>query len=291
MRKNNLILFLSIALLLLASCNRSRNQDMEYKLSSEDYEHFIDAFAGDPFDPDLPEDYIGVPTEVLANSDPDAVNELFRICFDFAIKDSIENPRFIYAMARTGYLHGYSSKAVAWLEIAARNNSVGAKAMLAEILFYEPNSREIAERLYRDVVASNYKREDLDELFKYDLQYIESQFNYGQEISLLLQGESVANPELKLISTEINNFLWSNDALWLVEDQEMFLVLRPPLNVENNFGEVVTDMLSNYITSGKKEIIRPKSVQDARRLALMYDRDPGRFMQVYNVLMNASESR
>ncbi len=264
---------------------------MEYELSTEDYKHFIDAFAGDPFDPDLPEEYIGVPTEILANSDPEAVNELFRICFDFAIEDSIENPRFIYAMGRTGYLHGYASKAIEWLGIAARNNSIGAKAMLAEILFYEPDAREIAEELYQNALASNYRREDLDELFKYNLQHIENEFNYGQDISLLLQGKSVANSELKLISTEINNFLWSNDALWLVENQEMFLVLRPPLNVENNAGEVITNMITDYITSGKKELIRPKSMQDARRLALMYDRDPGRFMQIYNVLMNASDIR
>jgi hypothetical protein len=271
----------------------------------------IDQYGGHPNDPSLPDNMLGATDMVLSSTNPRELADIITLGEDIAKSEIRRNPRFLFALARIALELGYYEKGAAWIDIAAQNGSIPALAYQGYFEFSDGNL-EIAISKINEAKDSGFYESIMDEIdLQSDFSINDfSFFNrpdiikalYEQDIGYLNQNKIIAS---YYIGT-IQNTLWETDILFLVENTNFVLELDPEVSVKlgfpskkaKEFGFVSASKWLSYFSDyfnnrnldvNEVSLITEQAIQDARRIALIYDTDPEFFTKVYNSVKKFSD--
>lgn len=255
----------------------------------------IDDYAGHPDDPRLPAESIGASDEVLEATDLRELANVVNSGIGFALENVEKEPRFLFALGRAAEVLGYYEKSFLWLEEAAENGSAAAWAQLAYSYSYDEEYTTAREYI-QNATDGGFNNEETA-YFLEQLDAIES-FNdfgrrdwieafYKKDLSALSPNSITEKYVLNYYVGKIQNTLWSNDILFLIEDTSIFLELDPLVSakfgvwsktVDENGG---SDFARYGVFGDEYRLIADQATQDARRLAMLYEFSPNFFLKVY----------
>ena len=265
-----------------------------------DIETFIDLYAGHPYDETLPDEFYGVSDEEMEETHPRNIRRLFNEGSEYALKQ-LSEPRLLFAVGRAAYFYDHE-QTQSWLQLAADNGSVGAKAYLA---YHNFDNGEVqkALSLMREAKNQGFFDPELSSLIELAEKSVfdPDKFNQPTFIEALYRGdpETLKSKNLmrNLYVGALHNALWSSDILFVAENPELLLELDPIFSVAegrqadnaitNQLKELV-QMVATFLglaSSGELDLsqvaILEQALQDARRLALLYDNNPKALKKVY----------
>ena len=255
----------------------------DYASEADDIGSIIDYYAGHPNDPDLPEYIIGATDEVIEATNLREMVDVIDQGIEFAL-DEVENePRYLFALGRAAYLIGYDIKSRKWLEEAAANGSAAANAYLGYISFYEDEDINEASQRLKDAISGGFQDEELEVVYAAcNFDPMGSKFNRRSIINALYHKDwnfLQSDPETVPYIIKIHNTLWSNDILWIVDNPKILLELDA--EVSQSSGSILERMAGTY-AGNLSNAVQSDYIQDAKRLALMYNTNPIAFRRIYS---------
>lgn len=284
------IVLILILTVLLFNCNKSKsiksvgNVGVSTSSENTDIGFLIDHYMGHPNDTQLSLDVLGVTDEVLEASDPRELANIIEQGMFFAIDEVEQDPHYLFGLARAAYFLDYGTKAVEWLKTASENGSAAAQAYLGYIAYYEEENLEKAIEHLNLAANGGFKDPQVDEVLALcNYNPINEKFNKGDIITALFDKNWSyvdSNEEHEFYLAKVHETLWNNDILWLAEDPEILLELNPELSktsaawIERFFGFF-------GLKSGA-DALQTAAIQDAKRLAILYNTNPIAFRKIYN---------
>lgn len=288
------ILFKSASILLittlLTNCQNKENDLYSYDeyyadvlVAEESITDVIDYYGGDPDDPQLPDDVIGATDEVLEATDPRELADILAQGNQVALEEVSDKPRYLFALGRIAYFLGYHNKALNWLEIAAENGSSAANAHLGYIALYETGDIAEAKKRLQMAKDGSFVGEKFETAYK-DCNFVPDEIGFNQkELISAFYNEDwstlQASNETSLYIAKVHNTLWNNDILWLAEEPKILMELDAELS-KSTTG-ILEVLLSGFLGRDKVDAFLSSSVQDAKRLALLYNTNPQAFKKIY----------
>lgn len=299
---------ISVILLLLNCQNYDSGEQANVGLNTDveadfvpdeelDISTFLDLYAGHPFDEDLPDAYLGVDDEELEETSGRHIHRILTEGLRYAKLNS-GTARYMFEVGRTAYLSDHDSASV-WLRSAAQNGSVAAMVYLGYNQLDQGNA-EIALNLFKEGQQKGFADPVLFSIIKLTAKSIfdPQKFNRPQMIEALynqqLQRLSYSPVLKSLYVGAIHNTLWSNDILFIIDDPEIFLKLDANISAKEGLqaDNVLTNQIKQILQSirifssskgpSKDEVaIIEYGIQDARRLAIMYENNPRALEKVY----------
>lgn len=249
---------------------------------------YIDEYAGHPNDPDYPSGYIGPTDEVIEQTNAREILDLINSGLDFAKEEVSNEPRFLFALGRAAYLHGYREEAKEWLMEAAENGSAPAYAYLGFIL-YEDENIDLASDYLKRAIAGGFSNEVVQEVYRacnFDAR--SEGFERHSVVNALYMGNfSILNSEELIYNyiLKIHGSLWEYDILWVAESPEILLELDPRLSLKTQ------NILGKFGLNTLTDSTLPTAIKDARRLALLYNKNPVAFRKIYRGMVKYLEGK
>lgn len=283
-----------ICLMVMSSLMTACNQSESFSFESDDAEEysygfdepiqigtFIDLYAGHPYDQDLPDEVYGVIDEELEDIHPKDFQRLLDEGLNFAL-ENLGEPRYLFAISRAAYFFDHP-RTEELLKGAIKAGSLPASAYMGYYLF---NEGFIEEGLTSMTYAwdSGFKDPILRSTIELANESVfdPSLFNrpefilalYNQDIAVLKRAGIDGGHYIGAMQ----NVLWQSDILFLVDDPNILLDLSPAVSVKE--GYLVRKAQNSWL--GGVFLIAEQGVQDARRLAMLYENNPKDFRRVYN---------
>lgn len=309
MRSHIISVFNGVLFIFLTGCNQG-NGTASFVSNPDEFEdvpltidEFLDEYAGHPEDPDLPLDYIGSTDDELIEFYEEDITRILTEGAQFAL-NNLETPRYLFEVARVAYLFDHS-RATEWLKTASNKGSAGARAYLAYQLF---DDGEIATSITEMKHAYNdgfdfVGYEDFIALAEESM-FLPTKFNQPKLIEALYNNNQTELkrywPLTEFYVGAIQNALWSSEVLFMVDDPKILLELSPEITAREGLAA------SGRITTSVKEAIQvvanlfnleadavsiiEQGTQDGRRMAFLYESNPGAFKKIYNGMLTYSRN-
>ncbi|MDO5980947.1 hypothetical protein [Flavivirga spongiicola] len=286
MKKIKIIVFIAV-IPFLSNCEmqKSSKNDNDFEsYDDNDIALLIDRYCGHPNDAQITLEALGATDEVLEASDPRDIANLIEDSKEFALDKVEEDPHYLFGLGRAAYFFGYNQKATQWLNIAAENGSAAANAYLGYISYYEDENVDKALSYLEIAMQKGFNDLQVKEVYGYcNYNPKKEKFNEVGIITALFNKDwsYINNKELsEFYLAKLHETLWSNDILWLAEDPKILLELDPALSrttaawVERGFSFLGLGSGANAMQSS--------AIQDAKRLAILYNSNPIAFRRIYN---------
>ncbi len=276
----------------MSSTNSTNEIDNEFDNFNTDFDaltdselaEMIDYYAGHPSDPHLPYGVLGASDEVIEATDPRELADLIIEGKDFALKEVKRNPRYLFSLGRIAYFLNYDKKANKWLSLAADNGSPAANAYLGYMAYYNDNNPKKALTYLNKALSSKYDDSELREILGYcNFNAEDEGFNNKGVISALYNRNWSfidRDEKNKFYLAKIHETLWSNDILWLADDSKILLELDPSLSKTKESW--LERGVSFFGGKSALDAMQSVAIQDAKRLAILYNTNPTAFKHIYS---------
>ena len=269
----------------------------------------IDESLGYPGDKRLPKSILGVNDVVLQAMNASEIYALINVGLPIAQKTVKQSPRYLFYLGRGATFIGYD-QGIEWITTAAQHGSEAAMAFLGyyyiEIGEFSKGEKWLQKALRKGFSDRGLVKEVLKEINAAKDSNLFDGFNRADIIQSLYNRDFSPLKRSKVITGYfigvIQNTLNETDILFLVDDPSFLLELDPSLSSKlgviskkaESFGAVsigkVGGMISEFFgieSDSLKEsvLITDQAIQDARRLALIYNSDPEFFRKVYSSMI------
>ena len=253
-------------------------------------ESLILSYGAHPFDPDLPNQYyVGASDYVIQNTDPRILADVLNSGLNFAKSRLKNKPIYACSLARIAYYMDdefYQPIAFNLFQEAAAAGSPVAHYYLTTLV--EDDSLAIyhleeSERLGFITIDQNFnEQEDNNESKIADNDFF-SAFNYSDLIKASYHKDYSALKQeglmAKAILLTIHNYLSSELILWYSNPE---IHLEVDHEITRKLEAIAASWISKQSFSNS---LLSMAHQDAQRLALLYDDDPGLFREIYSGLV------
>lgn len=283
--------------IILSSCSPSNDTSLKNIVSREPVSIglFIDTNAGDPINPDLPEDIVGVTDEALESTNHKTLSDIIQKGLSFAQNNIEESPRYLCELGRIGVIINHPNS-IYWLQESANHGSAIAWLYLGNLYLNDAdflNAKLEYSKALESGIDSSLVQPYLLEISS--LENFEG-FNRKDIIAALYNDDMTTLQENRLECSYyigiLHNTLWDINTLFYT-DSKLHTKLDP--NLSSNLGfyaeeshSAGVDRLMNLISTvinteetKRYALISKQATQDARRLSILYSSYPKYFERVY----------
>ncbi len=269
----------------------------------------IDESLGYPGDKRLPKSNLGANDIVLQSMNPSEIYTLINIGLPIARKKVQQSPRYLFYLGRGATFIGYN-EGIDWVASAAKHGSEAAMGFLGyyylEIDQPAEGKKWLQKALQKGFTDDGLVKEILNEMNASKSSNLFEGFNRVDIIQSLYDGDFATLKRNKVITGYyvgvIQNTLNETDILFIVDDPSFLLELDPSISTKlgviskkaQSFGAVsvgkaggiISDFLGIKSDQLKESVlITDQAIQDARRLATIYNSDQEFFRKVYSSMV------